>query len=252
MTLRGIGHVPDTPWRSARPCGPWDLGQCRTGHRVDPTGRRTRGRSPGTPGRTHVPSDTGPSAWDSWSNTRTFGFGPESTRTAGRPGGPSETGPSPPGQPVDTACPWTRARVPRDRWATLWDLSRARVPWKSWLIPRAFRPRPESPRTFGRNRGPSESGRSHPGQLVDPDGPRARARVTRDAWSTPQCFPPGPELPGTAGRPRVHSVPGTSHQGQLVDTAGLQTRARVARDACLTPCSLPPGPSRPGQLVDPT
>lgn len=122
LTPRAIRTGPESRGPAGGPRGPLDPGQYRPGHMVDPTGRRTRVRSPGTPGRTHVPSDTGPSAWDSWSTTRAFRLGPESTWTAGRPGGPSDAGPSPPGQPVDTACPWTRARVPRDRWATLWDL----------------------------------------------------------------------------------------------------------------------------------
>ena len=60
LTPRTIRTGPELRGPAGGPRGPLDPGQCRPGHMVDPTGRRTRVRSPGTPGRTHVPSDTGP------------------------------------------------------------------------------------------------------------------------------------------------------------------------------------------------
>ena len=116
-----------------------------------------------------------------------------------------------------------QSRVTRDRWST----------------PRALGLKPESPRISDRNHGPSDTGPSGPGQmvdrgprnpgpsrprpLVDPGGPRTQVLDGRDSGWTPQDLGPVPESPWTAGRPRGPSDKGPNHTGQLVYPAGTRT-----------------------------
>ncbi|RKM64333.1 hypothetical protein C0215_19170, partial [Clostridioides difficile] len=71
-----------------------------------------------------------------------------------------------------------------------------------WSTPREHGPQREWPGIAGRTRGPSDTGPSRPGQLVDAAGLRA--------WV---------EFPGTAGRHHGILDPGLSPPGQLVDPA---------------------------------
>ena len=99
---------------------------------------------------------------------------------------PLEQSVSRPGVLVNTAGPWTRARVTPGRRST----------------PRGLSNQDESPGTAARHRRPTGTGTILPGWLVDIAGPQTGAKVTRDSWLTPPDLAQGPEreLPGTAGR----------------------------------------------------
>ena len=93
--------------------------------------------------------------------------------------------------------------------------------------------------------GPLYPGLSHPGQLVDPRGPRTHVRtpgtacrpwghwtrdgIARDSWLNPRALGPC-----------------SSRAGELVETAGPQTWARVARDSWSTPQVFGPNSELPG------
>lgn len=157
---------------------------------------------------------------------------------------------------------------------------RARVSWESRLTPWQLGPGTESAGTSGRPSGPSNSGLSWPGELVEPTAPRTQERVGRDSWSTSQTLGPGArvghnswstpqqlgprtESAGTAVRPHGSSDPvsesagitqnrdcvmwnswfTTRHHGSGTESAGTAGRHIGSSD---------PGPSRPGQLVEST
>ena len=98
--------------------------------------------------------------------------------------------------------------------------TRARFAGEGWWKPRTIVPVPELPRTAGRPRGPSEQGRSHPGQLVEPAGPQARITLCNlvnpaGTWTqanrADDCIEPmsGPgRIVQMTGRTRELSVPG--------------------------------------------
>ena len=163
LTPRGIGHVPDTPWRSGRPRGPSDPGPSRQRHRVDLAGHRTGARV----------------ARDCRSSPRALGPKRDSPGTAGRTSGLSDTGSSRPGQLVDVAgfrasaeSPGTAGQHsgPSDHCLSSRDSClTARVIWHIPKSPRrAGRPRAlghklESPGRVGRHCGSSDTGPSRAG-----------------------------------------------------------------------------------------
>ena len=100
LTPRGIGHVPDTPWRSGRPRGPSDSSASCPGHLVDPAGPRTRAR---------VAKDIG-------STSRALGQERVLPGTAGQACGDSDPSVSRQGQLVEQAGYQTRVRVALDNW----------------------------------------------------------------------------------------------------------------------------------------
>ena len=122
------------------------------------------------------------------------------------------------------------------------------------------------PRRESRNRGPSDTGPSHPGKLLDTAGSRKRARVPRGScdplgtrtragvaqaiWSTPRGLGYPPEFPGTAGPPRRPSGTGPNLPGRLVDNVVCPTKTQSPGTAGRPHGHSDPGPSRLGQLVD--
>ena len=94
--------------------------------------------SPGTAGRPLMPSDLGTSHPGQRVNSTVLRHWPESCRTAGRHHGPADPSAIRPGDLVETASPWNRARVARG----------------SWSIPQAIGLWPVSPRTMGQPLGP--------------------------------------------------------------------------------------------------
>ena len=109
-----------------------------------------------------------------------------------RPRGHSDPDPSRPGQLVDPAGTWTRARVAQDCWWT----------------PEAHGPWHKSPGIAGRHHVPTGTGPILPGLLIDPVGTWTRARVA-----------------GTAGQTRGPSDTVVNRLGQLVDITGSLTQA---------------------------
>ena len=85
-----------------------------------------------------------------------------------------------------------------------------------------------------RHCGTSDTGPSHPVQLIDTAGTRTQARVSRDFWSNPHSLRPGRESSGTAGRHRENSDPGVTRPAEWVKTTVPRTRARVIRE-CFQP-----------------
>ena len=59
-----------------------------------------------------------------------------------------------------------------------------------WSNPRGIGAGRETSETAGQHRGPSDTSPSHPGELIDPAGPRTCSRVARESWSTPQALGP--------------------------------------------------------------
>ena len=205
MTLRALGHVPESPGQMVDTAAPpaharfsrdcwstlWALG---------------RGpRSHGTAGRPHGPER-------------------ESTRTTGRPCGTSATGLSRPGQLADTEGTQPRDHVACNSWSNLQALGHVpefpgtagqrRGPSDPGLSrpgelsnSRAFEPEPESPGRGGRHRGPSDQIVRRTGELVEPVGAPNQARVSQGA-----------------GRHRRPTDPGPGHPGQQVDPAGPWAR----------------------------
>ena len=152
------------------PVGTWTVAQVAQDSWSTPWDLGPRPESPGTTGRHHRPSFTGPrlpgqldDTVGTWSTLRALGHGPESPRTAGRPRGPSEPGPCRQGHLVDPAGTQTLALVARDSCST----------------PRAIGPNRESPGRAGRPRRHSDPGPSRPEELVKPVGPWTRAQVTQ-------------------------------------------------------------------------
>ena len=162
--------------------------------------------------------------------------------TAGRPCGSMDQGLSGSVQLVDTAGPWTRTRVTRERCSTPWALrpvpesarktsphlgpcSPARAAPETWSNPRALGHWPDSPGPVCGPLKPLDTGPCGPGLLTDPVWPRTRARVPRDSLSTPQDLGPGPESHGTAGGPHKPSDLGPSRPGHLENPAGVWARA---------------------------
>ena len=77
--------------------------------------------------------------------------------------------------------------------------TQSRVARYSWSNLRTFGPEPEATGTAGRHCGPSDTGLSLPGQLVDTEGTRPQARVPWDSWSALRALGHVPEFPGTVG-----------------------------------------------------
>ncbi|XP_020937400.1 collagen alpha-2(V) chain-like, partial [Sus scrofa] len=199
-----------------------------------PRGPRQSPESPGTAGRHHRASGTGP-------NRPRELIDPAYHRTpsAIHPGEHVETetadprrGPECPGQLVDTACSWTRAGITRGE--------------------------------LGDTLGPRSRPRVRPGHLVDTAG-LGTVRVTRDAWSTSRAsdtsqsrpgllVDPGPSeasvrCPGEqfdTGRP-WHSP---SHPGELEDPRAIGY-GPVAPEAGRHLGPSDPSAGLPGVLVDP-
>ena len=78
-------------------------------------------------------------------------------------------------------------------------------------------------------------GPSHPGDLVDPVGPRNRARVSK-----------------TSGRTRGPSDTSPSRPGLLIDPAGTLTKTRITGKTGRPRGISGTGPSPPGQPFEPT
>ena len=167
-------------------------------------------------------------------------------------------GPSVQAQLDNTAGPWTWAQVAQERWSSQ----------------RALGPVPSSCGTTSKSRVPSDPGRGHPVQLVEPGlsrpgqlvntvYPRTRAQVTQHSSSTPWYLGYGPESPRISGQNHEPSDPfsGTPGQlfdpaglrtrdvssGHLVDTTGRRTRARVPRDSRSAPWAHVQGPVSDGR-----
>ena len=122
------------------------------------------------------------------------------------------------------------------------------------------------PGTAGRTRGPSDTGPSRQGLLVDPACPCTWTGFAQDGLSTPQALGHGPESPRRADRPRGETVGpqpgpvspekagkprGKSETSailpeQLVETVGPQTRARFPGESWSTLRDLGPRPESPG------
>ena len=102
----------------------------------------------------------------------------------------------------------------------------------------------------GRPCGISDTGLSHPGQLIDSAGNRTLARVARDFWSNPRCHGLGPESPGKSDSHRgpLFTVP--CLPGLLIDPVSTRTRARVAGTVGQTRGPLDTVANHLGQLVD--
>ena len=115
-------------------------------------------------------------------------------------------------------------------------------PQNSWSTPQVLGPVPESPRTGGRTRGPSDTSAIRPGGPVDPAGPSSCARDTRYSWSTPHALGARAVSPGTAGRPHGPSGVGPCRTGELVDPAGTRTQAVWPWRAGQLRGPLDPGP----------
>ena len=182
--------------------------------------------------------------------------------------------------------PQTQARVARDSWSTPQDLGPKREwPWSAGqtlghralarvnqdrrstsralghepeLSGNAGRPRgPSNPsaRKDVRQRGPSGTVPSNPGQLIGPAGHRTRAQIAWESWSTPRALGHGPKWPGTAGRRHGPWDIGRKGPGYLVDPARPRAQldhntspqfwGRVTRDAKSTPWYDRPGPESP-------
>ena len=204
---------------------------------MNPVGSRTRARF----------------AQGCWSKPRALGIECESPGLSGRSSVYSDPVPSGPGQLVDTASPRTQAQVARECWSTRGPSdstasnarllvepagfqTRTRGPQNYWSTPPGLGYSPQLPRTDGLPHGPSDTGPSRPGRLVDNTVRLTRVGVTRDNWSTtgtrtrtgvfwdswsiPRAFRHGPESRRTADQPHWLSEPGTSCPGVLVDTAG--------------------------------
>ena len=160
-------------------------------------------------------------------------------------------GPCRPGELVDPAEPRTCSRVARDCLST----------------PRALGPERELPGAAVRHRGPSDTGLSHPGQLVDPTGNQSRARVLWHSWSTPWSHYWSASCPGVLVDPAGYGA-GRESSGRAGLPGGHTTRALVALEGWSSTQDLGPGPESPraagrhrgprdkgpsylGQLVDP-
>ena len=147
--------------------------------------------------------------------------------------------------------PRTQARVSRDTWST----------------PRGLGYSPQLPRRAGPLRGPSGTGSSHPGCLLETAVPTNRARVTQenwsttgprtltgvtwDSWSTPWALKPGPESLRTACRHRMLSDPGTSCPVVLDESACLELQCESPGTASRPRRISEPSASGPGLLVEP-
>ena len=170
-------------------------------------------------GRPTLPDESRPGpraqgSQDSWSNPRPLVPDCESPGSVGRLPGHSGTGPCFPGQLVEPAGHWGRARGD----------GRA-----------------------GRPRGPSETGPRHPGALGNPAGLPTCASVARQIRSTSRAIGPwtespgragrhhGPESPGTSGRHPRATETGVSRPGQHVHHAVPWTQARDSRESWSTP-----------------
>ena len=183
-TLRAIGHGPESLWKAGPPHGISDLSTIRPGEMVEAAGHRTRGRV----------------ARASWSIPRSLGPKCESPGTAGQPHVSSNSGPRHAGQLVNTAGHKNRARYAGESWSNPWALghrpewpgiacrppdhrTRARDIWDSWWTLRALGLNRELRERAGRNRVPSDTSASHPGQLVNPVLSQTWAESARDIWS---------------------------------------------------------------------
>ena len=161
---------------------------------------------------------------DRWSTPWALGARPESPGTAGRPHRTSSTGPGLPGQLVDrrpqdlgrshlgqlvnTAGPRTRARVVRDSWST----------------PRDLRHGPEAVGNTGQPREASGTIPSCPGQIVYPTGPRTRDRAAPDTQSKTRFILPESKSPGSAGHATGHRARARDAQDRWLN-AGPRFRA---------------------------
>ena len=130
----------------------------------------------------------------------------------------------------------------------------------------AIGPECDGPGRAGRTRGPSDTGPSRQGLLVDPACPCTWTGFAQDGLSTPQALGHGPESPRRADRPRGETVGpqpgpvspekagkprGKSETSailpeQLVETVGPQTRARFPGESWSTLRDLGPRPESPG------
>ena len=189
MCLRPERESPST---ADQPQGSSDTTPGHSGVLLDPAGNQTLARVP----------------HDSWSTLRDLGHGPELSWTAGRIHGLR-----------------TRVQVAQDSWSTPPSVRLARVARDIWLNTRALGHGRESAGRAGPPCGPSDTGASHPGQLVDPTGSKTLARVARDICSTPLASETELKSPGTAGRHCGKSDTSPSCLGQLVDTGGPPARA---------------------------
>ena len=195
-----MGPKPKSPGRAGQTRGKSGTDPSQPGEVVDPSVLRNRARV----------------TQDSWSNPWCLGHWHQSPGTASRPCRTSRKGPSPrrPGQLVDNAGHWTRARMAKVSWSTPWELGHG----------------PESPRRDRGFCGTSDQSASLPGLLVNTADPQTRARVARGRRSIPRCLGHEDKSPRTAGRHRRPTDTGLILPGQLVDTEGPQTWTRVAQE----------------------
>jgi len=110
--------------------------------------------------------------------------------------------------------------------------------------PRALGPERELPGAAVRHRGPSDTGLSHPGQLVDPTGNQSRARVLWHSWSTPWSHYWSASCPGVLVDPAGYGA-GRESSGRAGLPGGPTTRARVALECWSSTQDLGPGPESP-------
>ena len=110
--------------------------------------------------------------------------------------------------------------------------------------PRALGPERELPGAAVRHRGPSDTGLSHPGQLVDPTGNQSRARVLWHSWSTPWSHYWSASCPGVLVDPAGYGA-GRESSGRAGLPGGPTTRARVALEGWSSTQDLGPGPESP-------
>ena len=107
--------------------------------------------------------------------------------------------------------------------------ARARVAPGSWSKSRAIGPERASPRRAGRNRGPTDTAPSGPGQLVETADPRALAQATQDHKLNSRTLGHEPESSEMAGHPQRPT-----------------TQALDARESYSTPRALGHSPESPG------
>ena len=186
-----------------------DPNPSRPGELIEPAGHEPGPESQKTSGRTAGPQTRARIARDCWSTPWALGPKRELPGTAGQKAGLQKQarvtrdnwwtrlafghGSICQGQLVDTAGPRTHAPGA----GTAGRPHRTSDPSSSvpqhWLILQTLGPGPLMPGKTGGHHGPSGTGPSPLGQLVDHSGPRTWARVPRDSLSTLQALGSWPE-----------------------------------------------------------
>ena len=166
-TPRDIAPEHDSPRGDGRSCGASDKGPSGPGQLVNPAFPRTQVRV----------------TRDSWSTPRVFKQWPETRGTAGQHRGPLDPSSIRRGELVKSICPRTQARVARDSLSTPGPSDPGPRRMDSWWTPRALGLNRELRERAGRNRVPSDTSASHPGQLVNPVLSQTWAESARDIWS---------------------------------------------------------------------